>query len=62
MGSTPIDPLTISRETRSPLVEPALLSDALGLIGAYAFEMGEDGHLDFADRPMLARFLIEQPS
>lgn len=62
MGSTPIDPQTISGETRSPLVEPALLSDALGLIGAHAFEMGEDGHLDFADRPALARYLIERPS
>lgn len=61
MGSTPIDPKTIARETRSPLLEPALLSDALGLAGAHAFEMGEDGHLDFADRPALERYLIESP-
>lgn len=61
MGSTPIDPKTIARQTRSPLLEPALLYDALGLAGAHAFDMGEDGHLNFADRPALERYLIETP-
>ena len=40
-----------------PPVEPALLSKALSLAGAFAFEMGEDGHLDFANRGDLAEFL-----
>lgn len=61
MGSTPLAPKTMARETRSPLLEPAMLSDALGLAGAHAFEMGEDGQLDFADRPALERYLIETP-
>lgn len=61
MGSTPKDLKTMARETRSPLLEPALLSDALDLAGAYAFEMGEDGYLDFADRAALERYLIQSP-
>lgn len=61
MGATPKDPKTMARETPSPLLEPALLSDALGLAGAHAFEMGEDGYLDFADRAALERYLIESP-
>lgn len=61
MGSTPKDLKTMAREIRSPLLEPAMLSDALGLAGAYAFEMGEDGHLDFADRAGLERYLIQPP-
>jgi EAL domain-containing protein (putative c-di-GMP-specific phosphodiesterase class I)/GGDEF domain-containing protein len=61
MGSNPIDPKTAARETRSPLLEPALLSDALGLAGAHAFEMGEDGYLDFADHAAIERYLIETP-
>jgi GGDEF domain-containing protein len=43
--------------------EPAstLLSGALALAGVHAFEMGEDGALDFANRPALDRFLIASP-
>lgn len=39
-----------------------LMSDALVLAGAHAFEMGEDGFLDFANRPALERFLIASPN
>ena len=37
--------------------DPSLYADALALAGGYAFETGEDGHLDFADRAMLAQRL-----
>jgi len=64
MGSSPVDPPiesgAIDRNARSPLLEPSLLSDALDLIGAHAFEMGEDGHLDFANRTALANFLVDR--
>ncbi|GLQ19745.1 EAL domain-containing protein [Algimonas porphyrae] len=56
-----IPPAAIARKTRSPLSEPALLSDALMLAGAFAFEMGEDGHLDPANRDALAHNLVEMP-
>lgn len=52
---------TVAGEARSPLTEPALLADALALAGAYAFEMGEDGYLDFADVPSVERFIVERP-
>ena len=51
----------VAGEVRSPLTEPALLADALAMAGAYAFEMGEDGYLDFADVPSVERFIIERP-
>ncbi|MGB6229665.1 MAG: hypothetical protein WBF53_06010, partial [Litorimonas sp.] len=38
---------------------PVLLSAALDLAGAHAFEAGEDGRLDFADPAAVERFLVE---
>ncbi|MEM7730615.1 MAG: bifunctional diguanylate cyclase/phosphodiesterase [Pseudomonadota bacterium] len=61
MGSPPIDPAQPRADAISPLLEPALLSDALALAGAYAFEMGEDGYLDVADRSRLEHKLVERP-
>jgi diguanylate cyclase (GGDEF)-like protein len=60
MGSAPVSSDAVDGAALSPLLEPQLLSDALSLAGAFAFEMGEDGHLDFADRPGLARFLVDR--
>ncbi|WP_298913366.1 EAL domain-containing protein [uncultured Algimonas sp.] len=43
------------------MLEPALLSDALALAGAFAFDMDEDGRMDFADTARLEAFLVERP-
>ena len=57
-----IPPEAIAGSTRSPLSEPALLADALALAAAFAFDMDEDGNLDFANRTALAHKLLEFPS
>lgn len=56
-----ISPASVAGATRSPLSEPALLSDALALANGFAFEMGEDGHLDLADLSAFEHRLVEAP-
>lgn len=61
MKSSRIGPEDVSARAQSPLSEPALLQDALALAGAHAFEMGEDGHLGFAQVSVLERYLVSLP-
>lgn len=60
MKAPDIGPDDVAGQARSPLAETSLLADALHLAGAFAFEMGEDGHLDFADKAAVERFLVER--
>ena len=65
MPLSPTDPVAKPALSSNPIAtpaalthgEPALLSKALSLAGAFAFEMGEDGHLDFPNRSGLADYL-----
>lgn len=64
MDSTSTDMNTDAQQSWSSHSEPVstLLSDALALAGAHAFEMGENGDLDFANGPALECFLIAGPN
>ena len=57
VGKTKFDQQVSERTVKPPQVEPALLSKALSLAGAFAFEMGEDGHLDFSHRDKVEGWL-----
>lgn len=65
MPPSPTDPVAKPAFTRTVIAtpaalahgEPALLSKALSLASAFAFEMGEDGHLDFVNRADLSEYL-----
>ncbi|MEL6686365.1 MAG: bifunctional diguanylate cyclase/phosphodiesterase [Pseudomonadota bacterium] len=57
MGKASLHTQTADPAKSLPSIEPAWLSKALELAGAFAFEMGEDGHLDFAHRETLEIFL-----
>lgn len=67
MGAAPLDPKTAilgtqsAKSTSTLTSRSTLLSDALDLASAHAFEMGEDGHLNFSNLTSLERFLIETP-
>lgn len=57
MGNPRPQPYGLETQRELQGVEPSLHAKALSLAGGFAFELGEDGHLDFADRAALAEFL-----